>query len=259
MTDFQADLAALLSRAERDRVPVPPLTAHADLDSADAYGIQAINTSRRLAAGERIAGHKVGLTSRAMQQQLGVDEPDFGVILEAMLIADGGPLDLDELIAPRIEAEIAFRLGADLEGAVTDDQVRTAVAEVFLALEVIDSRIADWKITLPDTVADNASSARMVAGRPIRATPELLAALPEIAVSLSEDGHTVAAGTGAAVLGDPIRAVTWLVRRLAGFGGSLRAGDLVLAGAVHASAPLTRGTRVAAQATGFSTVEVRVR
>src|SRR5262249_4440708 len=123
----------------------------------------------------------------------------------------------------------------------------------------IDSRIADWKITLPDTIADNASSARMVAGRPLPATPELLKELPGVVVALTEDGREVATGTGDAVLGDPIRAVTWLVRRLAGFGTALRAGDVVLAGAVHASVPLRAGTTVTASAPGFAPVRLTVR
>ncbi|MFG2044931.1 2-keto-4-pentenoate hydratase [Dactylosporangium sp. NPDC048998] len=255
-----ADLAAVLRRAEADRAAIAPLTSGRTLSSEDGYRIQAINTALREAAGERIAGRKVGLTSEAMQRQLGVNEPDFGVLFDSMLLEDGAALALDELVSPRVEAEFAFRLRTDLAGAaVTEAEVRAAVGEVLLALEIIDSRIADWKITLPDTIADNASSARMVAGRPLAATPELLAALPGTEITLSADGHATSSGLGSAVLGDPLSAVVWLVRRLAGFGVGLRAGDVVLAGAVHASVELTPGREVAASATGFETVRVSVR
>jgi 2-keto-4-pentenoate hydratase len=256
VTAFHAELADQLLRAERDRIPVPPLTSHSALDVADAYQVQAINIGRRRADGDRIAGRKVGLTSLAMQRQLGVDEPDFGFILDSMLIADGGALDVAELIDPRVEAEIAFRLGADIGGDVTDNEARAAIAEVFLSLEVIDSRIANWKITLPDTIADNASSARMVAAPP---TSVALSELPKVEVTLTEDGRESASGVGAAVLGDPIRAVVWLARMLAGFGETLHAGELILAGAVHASVPLRSGVVVAATAPGFAPVRLLTR
>ncbi|XVV15136.1 2-keto-4-pentenoate hydratase [Actinoplanes sp. CA-131856] len=255
VTDFRAGLADQLLRAERDRIAISPLTAQGRVSPEDAYAIQAINTQRRTAAGEVIVGRKVGLTSLAMQEQLGVDEPDFGVVFERMLIPNGGTLFLDELIAPRVEAEIGFRLARDLGGPdVTDQQARAAVSGVFLALEVIDSRIADWKITLADTIADNASSARMIAG-PSRDHPD---DLPAVTVSLDVDGKRVAGGVGDAVLGDPIRALTWLARRLDGFGETLRADDLILAGAVHASVALTGGTRVTASAPGFAPVQLTV-
>ncbi|MFF5085018.1 2-keto-4-pentenoate hydratase [Actinoplanes sp. NPDC000266] len=256
MTDIRAELADQLRRAERDRVAVPPLTAQAQLSPNDAYAVQAINTERRLAEGELIAGRKVGLTSLAMQRQLGVDEPDFGVVFDRMVIPNGGTLLLDELIAPRVEAEIGFRLGTDLGGPdVTEEQAGAAVDEVFLALEVIDSRIAEWKITLADTIADNASSARMVTG-PGQKYP---ADLPGVHISLAVDGEEIATGAGAAVLGDPIKALVWLARRLSALGETLRAGELILAGAVHASVPLTAGTRVTAAAFGFAPVHLTIR
>jgi 2-keto-4-pentenoate hydratase len=254
-----AELAQQLCRAEADRVGIAPLTDQVGISTEDGYRIQAINTARRVQAGERIVGRKVGLTSVAMQQQLGVDEPDFGIVFESMLIEDGGVLYADQLVAPRVEAEIAFRLGADLAGAdVTDEQARRAIADVLIALEVIDSRIADWKIQLPDTIADNASSARMVVGPILPATPELVDGLPRTQVTLTEDGVVTASGLGAAVLGHPVKAVSWLARRLSEVGEGLRAGDLVLAGAVHASVALTKGTEVAASAAGLGQVTLRV-
>lgn len=253
------DLAEQLRRAEADRVGLAPLTERCELSSQDGYRIQAINTAHRIQAGQRIVGRKVGLTSLAMQQQLGVDEPDFGVIFENMLIEDGAVLYVDQLVAPRVEAEIAFRLGSDLAGGdVTDEDARRAIADVLIALEVIDSRIADWKIKLPDTIADNASSARMVVGPSLPATPELVDELVRTEITLTEDGVVTASGPGAAVLGHPVRAVSWLARRLSEVGEGLKAGDLVLAGAVHASVALTRGTEVAASAAQLGQVRLRV-
>jgi 2-keto-4-pentenoate hydratase len=253
-------LADELARAEATRRPVPPLTArHPDLTVDDAYAVQDLNVRRRLAAGERLVGHKVGLTSLAMQRQLGVDEPDFGALLSTMVLPDGGTVPLDRLVAPRVEAEIAVRLSADLAGADVDlDAARRAVQDVMLAFEVIDSRIADWRIGLVDTVADNASSARVAAGSPVPCDPALLAALPDEKLTVTQDGEPLATGRGDAVLGDPLLAVAWLARRLHGFGGGLRAGDLILTGAVHASVPLRPGSRLRVTSPRLGAVELVV-
>jgi 2-keto-4-pentenoate hydratase len=210
------ELAGLLRRAEADRRPLAPLIhLRPELDITEAYAVQDLNTRVRLAAGERLVGRKVGLTSLAMQRQLGVDEPDFGVLFDSMRIPDRGSIMIDELIAPRAEAEIAFVLGRPLSGPdVTVADARAAVAQVLPAIEIIDSRIADWKIALADTIADNASSARVVVGAAVDATPELLATLKDERIELAVNGRMVAQGTGAAVLGDPIEAVAWLARTL---------------------------------------------
>jgi 2-keto-4-pentenoate hydratase len=260
-TGLLSSLADELARAERIREPVAPLTErYPGLSVEDAYGVQQFNVERRVAAGERIVGRKVGLTSVAMQRQLGVDEPDFGALLEEMVLPDGGTLRLDELVAPRIEAEIAFRLGHDLTGAEVDlAAARAAVVEVMLALEVIDSRVADWRIGLVDTIADNASSARVVTGPPTSASPGLLASLADEVLVVTEDGTEVATGRGEAVLGDPLEAVAWLARRLGGLGGGLRAGDLVLAGAVHASLPLRPCASLRVTSSRLAPVAIAVR
>jgi 2-keto-4-pentenoate hydratase len=253
-------LADELAHAEATRRPVPPLTArHPDLTVDDAYAVQEVNTRRRLAAGEWLVGRKVGLTSLAMQRQLGVDEPDFGALLSTMVLADGGAVPLDRLVAPRIEAEIAVRLGTDLAGGDVDlDAARRAVSEVMLAFEVIDSRIADWQISLVDTIADNASSARVVVGPAVAADAALLSALPSEELTATQDGQPLASGRGDAVLGDPLHAVAWLARRLHGLGGGLRSGDLVLTGAVHASVPLRPGSRLRVTSPRLRPVEVVV-
>ena len=189
---------------------------------------------RRKEEGGLVRGRKVGLTSLAMQQQLGVDEPDFGALFADMVVEEGDAVPVAELIQPRIEAEIAFVMETELQGpGVSSADALGAVAGAMPALEIIDSRVADWKIKLPDTIADNASSARVVCGG--RLTPVDDLDLRMIGMVLSVDGAVAATGAGAAVLGNPIRCVAWLANKLGEFGVPLRAGDLVLAGALHAA------------------------
>ena len=240
MSQAFEEIADELATAERDRVPVEPLTRRFDgFDVESAYAVQSIVMGRRLAAGARLVGHKVGLTNVAMQHQLGVSEPDFGRFLDDMEIPADGGVALVDLIQPRIEPEIAFVLARDLAGPdVTPGDVLAATDSVAPALEIIDSRIADWQIRLADTVADNASSSRFVVGprRPVDGLD--LAALEG---RLIRDGEVVGSGRGEAVLGDPAAAVAWLVNMLARFGESLRAGEVILPGALCASVPLASG------------------
>ena len=251
-------LAELLLQAAARRQPIEPLTAAVgNLSVDDAYAIQTRVVRRRTESGDRIVGRKVGLTSRAMQEQLGVAEPDFGVILESMVLASGARLATDMLIAPRVEAEFAVRMSRDLSGpSVTPAETRAAIGEVMLALEIIDSRIVDWRIRLADTIADNASSALVVLGAPLSATAELLVRLPHAQLDFAERGVVVDGGRGSAVLGDPLEAVVWLVHRLSAFGESLKAGDVVMTGAVHASRPIVTGAFLSATSHGFQAVSV---
>lgn len=251
-------LAERLREAESSRVPIGPLTeAQPGLSVADAYRIQQINVGERKAAGGLVRGRKVGLTSVAMQQQLGVEEPDFGAIFAEMIVEEGDPVSVGELIQPRIEGEIAFVMAEELKGpGVSATDALRAVAGALPALEIIDSRVADWKIKLPDTIADNASSARVVCGG--RLTP--LAAIEDLrllGMALSVNGAVAATGAGAAVLGNPIRCVAWLANKLGEFGVPLRAGDLVLAGALHAALPVAPGDSVTAQFAELGSVTTR--
>jgi len=224
----------------------------------DAYAIQAAWLRRKLASdsGLRLVGRKVGLTAKAMQEQLGVSEPDFGFLLNRMLVASGGSIARDELILPRVEPEIAFYLEKDLRGpglAVAD--VLDVTRAVAPALEIVDSRIADWKIKLQDTIADNGSSARAVIGPSVPYERGL--DLAAVLVSLRRNGEQVGQGAGAAVLGHPAEAVAWLANALAAFGESLRAGDVVLPGAMCASVFANAGETFDASYTGLGSVSVR--
>jgi 2-oxopent-4-enoate hydratase len=254
-----AATAATLDVAERDRAAIRPLTeALPELTVKDAYAIQAAWLLRKLArdAGLRLVGRKVGLTAKAMQEQLGVDQPDFGFLLNTMLVPDGGTIQRRELIMPRVEPEIAFYLGRPLRGpGVAAADVLEATDAVAPALEIVDSRIADWKIKLQDTVADNGSSARAVIGASVPFDRGI--DLAEVQVILRLNGEQVGTGTGAAVLGHPAEAVAWLANALADFGESLRAGDVVLPGAMCASVFANAGEAFEASYTGLGSVSVR--
>lgn len=241
------DLAAQLHDAEVTRRTIRPLSEQVPgLSVADSYRIQQLNVSRRLRDGGAIVGQKVGLTSAAMQEQLGVDEPDYGVLFADMLVDDGQPIPVSGLIQPRVEAEVAFIMERELRGpSVTEADALEAIAGALPVIEVIDSRISAWKIGLTDTIADNASCAKVVRGKVV--TPIAEIDLRTIGMILTINGEIVSTAAGAAVLGNPIRGLVWLANKLAEFGVSLRPGDLVLAGALHASISVTEGMSVHAE------------
>jgi len=241
------EVASSLVQATRDRAPIPPITeTWPGFDVDDAYAVQTLVIDERLDTGATRVGWKVGLTSAAMQKQLGVDQPDFGPLLNDMQTPSGGQIATAGLIAPRVEGEIAFRLGRDLAGpGVTVDDVTDAVTLALPALEIIDSRIADWRIALADTIADHASSAMFVVGDD-GAPPEAVD-LRAVELTLFVDGEAVDRGVGSAVLGDPLEAIAWLANTLGGYGQTLPAGDVILAGALHASIPVKAGTQVEAR------------
>ncbi len=257
--DAQIDeLARTLARAESSRSPIGQLAAVAgfDLSVADAYRIQLINIERRLRAGRRIIGQKVGLTSHAMQRMMGVDQPDFGHILDDMVLRGGDDCPADELIAPRVEPEIAFVLATELRGpGVTRADVVAATEYVTPAIEIIDSRIAGWKISLADTIADNASSARIVLGDTKTAVNSCDLSLVQMV--LEKNGSVVETGTGAETLGHPAEAVAWLANRLSDFGKGLEAGDLVMPGALCRAIDVCGGDVIAATFDRLGTVTVR--
>lgn len=248
-------LADALLAAARDRRPVEPLTdARPDLSVADAYAIQQAIVADRRARGEELVGWKLGLTSRAMQEQLGVSEPDYGPLLTGHLTA-GGSVLAGDLIAPRVEAEIAFVLSRPLRGpGVTPADVLAATRGVAASLEVIDSRVTAWRIRLADTIADMASSARIVVSE--RIVPVGDVSLGEMGVVLRKNGEVVAEGRGSAVMGDPAAAVAWAANTLGRLGATLEAGHVVMPGAMHASVPAAPGDEFTAAFDGLGEVTV---
>ena len=238
-----------LARRLRDAYAVgavPPLRDGLNpVDVDGAYAVQTINTRFWEAQGRRIVGRKAGLTAKAVQTQLGVDQPDFGVLFDDMAVPDGGKLDPVRAIQPKAEAEIAFVLGKDLpDPGTTPEMVADAVATVHAAIEIVDSRIADWKITFADTVADNGSSAFFVLGQEGRPLAGL--DLFTCGMVMEINGAIVSLGAGAAALGHPLNAAAWLAQTLARRGEPLKAGDILLAGALGPMVALNPGDHVRA-------------
>lgn len=222
---------------------------------ADAYAIQQRNLARRLHRGRVIVGQKVGLTSEPMQTLLGVDEPDYGYVLDDMVVSTGSTVARDRFCAPRVEPEVAFLLKAPLRGpGVTAEEVRAATEAVSVALEIVDSRIADWALTLCDTVADNASSGAVVLGPWQPFTEEM--DLARMRASLSLNGIDIDSGMGSAVLGDPATAVAWLANALAPFGTELLAGQFVMSGSFTAAAFVHAGGTASATIAELGTVSI---
>ena len=227
--------------ALNERRPVEPITnRHPGVSLADAYAIQQRVIARRIAAGEKIVGKKIGVTSKAVMDMLGVGQPDFGMLTDAMLFVDGSTIDASMLIQPKAEAEIAFRLKRDLKGpGVTASDVLGATESVFACFEIVDSRIRDWKIRIEDTVADNASCGVFVVSEvPIDPSRVDLLACP---MTMEKNGVVVAIGTGVATMGSPLNAVAWLANELGRLGVTLNAGEVILSGALGAMAPVAKG------------------
>ena len=240
---FSIDGAAdALYAALRNRSPIAPLTAsHPDLSIEDAYRIQQRLVSRRQQEDrERIVGKKIGVTSRAVMSMLNVHQPDFGFLTSGMIYNHGEAIDAERLIQPRAEGEIAFVLKRDLSGpGIGAAEVLAATECVMPCLEIVDSRIRDWKIRIADTVADNASCGVVVLGD--RAASPYDVDLQTCGMVLEKNGEIVATGAGAAALGSPLNAVAWLANTLGRLGIGLKAGEVVLSGALASMFPARRG------------------
>jgi 2-keto-4-pentenoate hydratase len=249
-------LAADLAQAERSRQPIAPLTAaHPEIDVVDAYEIQLINIRQRVAEGARVVGHKVGLSSLAMQQMMGVDEPDYGHLLDEMQVFENKPVTAANYLYPRVEVEVGFILAHDLPGAnCTEDDVLKATEAYAPSIELIDTRITDWKIALCDTIADNASSAGFVLGSGRVAPADI--DITAIDAVLTRNGEVVAKGRSDAVLGNPVKAVAWLSHKVESFGVRLRAGDIVLPGSCTRAIDARPGDDFVAEFAGLGSVRL---
>lgn len=261
MTEPTALAAAAqdIRRARTERRSIARVSETHGIAGLDAaYRVAEINTLARLAEpGRRVVGLKVGLTSLAVQQQLGVDQPDFGLLFDDMEFVDGDAVPMDRLIQPKVEAEVAFVVAHDLAGVAPSwSEFLNTLAYALPALEIVDSVIADWKITLVDTVADNASSALYVLGQ----QPVAIGALDlgELGMQLAVNGTVASIGTGAACLGHPLRAAFWLARTMAARGQPLQAGQVILSGALGPMVPLKAGDLVQARIGGLGSVSCRM-
>ncbi|MEU5030593.1 2-keto-4-pentenoate hydratase [Streptomyces milbemycinicus] len=251
-----AKAADLLHEAERTGVACPPVRSLLpDGDIQAAYAVQRVNVERAVAEGRRVVGRKIGLTSPAVQSQLGVGQPDFGTLFADTALPEGGPIAAGRLIQPKVEAEVAIVLGADLPHRdCTVADVLRATEFALPALEIVDSRNADWDITIVDTVADNASSGLFVLG----ATPVPLSGLDlrGVRMTMTCGGEAVSEGTGADCLGSPLNAAVWLASTLAAMGDPLQAGDVVLTGALGPMAVASPGDRFEARISQLGRVSV---
>ncbi|WP_394186041.1 2-keto-4-pentenoate hydratase [Metabacillus halosaccharovorans] len=243
--------------AEKERIGIAALTEqNTSFTTQDAYAVQLEIIKHKLAQGQTIVGKKIGLTSLAMQQLLGVDEPDYGHLLDEMVVENGTELSFDRVMQPKVEAEIAFVLKKDLKGPnVTALDVLQATDYLLPAIEIVDSRVKDWKIKLQDTIADNASSSHYVlGGKPVRVDS---VDLEQIGMVLSKNGEIVNTGVGAAVMGHPANCVAWLANKLSEFDISLKAGEVILSGALSAAVEAKPGDFFSARIAHLGEVSVR--
>jgi 2-oxo-3-hexenedioate decarboxylase len=249
-------IAAALAAAERERRDRAPFSDEVtDLDLDTAYEAQWAGIQSKLDAGERLVGAKLGLTSKAKQRAMNVDAPLYGFVTSGMIAPYGEPIDLSTLIHPRVEPEIAFLLGRDIEGPATVTSVLAATEAVFAAVDVLDSRYENFRFTLPDVVADNASAGRFLLG-PRAVPPSRLTDLGLLGCVLRVDGAVHSTAAGAAVMGHPAASVAWLANQLAVRKQHLQAGWLVFSGGLTEPVPLDAGVTVTVEIDGLGSIEV---
>lgn len=250
------EIAESLRQAYTTKVPLPPIRDVIGLDAIEtAYAIQKVNTNFRINKGAQVVGAKIGLTSKVVQRQLGVDQPDFGILFNDMEVLNGGEVPWNVLMQPKAEAEIAFVMGKDLkEPTIGTADVLSAIDYALSAIEIVGSRVENWNIKLVDTIADNASSSHFVLGhRPVKLGDFDLI---NCKMQMEKNGEKVSEGKGADCLGSPINAMIWLARTLAGLGNPLRAGDVILTGALGPMADVKPGDFVQTTIEGLGSVSV---
>jgi 2-keto-4-pentenoate hydratase len=253
-TDLRAAADRLIAAAAEPLQCDPVREILGDTDIAAAYSVQRLLTENSLARGRRIVGHKIGLTSPAVQRQLGVDQPDSGVLFADMQVANGTTIPSGKLLQPKVEAEVAFILAEDLDGDLSESRIRAAAGVAVPAIEIVDSRVRDWSISIVDTIADNGSSALFVLGSEVVAAADLDFA--SRTMRLTQDGVVVSTGRGSDCLGSPLNALGWLARTAAENGSPLRAGHIVLSGALGPMVPVRPGSTYVAEIDEIGSVEV---
>ena len=245
--------AAQLREAQAQGEPCSPVrTLIGDSDVAAAYEVQRINNALRVSQGGVVVGQKIGLTSLAVQKQLGVDQPDFGLLFADTEVKNGGGVRASEILQPKAEAEIAFVMKHDLTGDITLERAKAAIDYAVGAIEIVGSRVLNWDIRITDTVADNASASHFVLGDVRQDVNEL--DLAAVKMQLKKNGEVVSEGMGAACMGNPLFALVWLAQTFADLGTPLKAGDIVLSGALGPMCAGEAGDTFVAEIVGFGAV-----
>ena len=249
-------LAAILREAHENRTPCAPLREVIGTNDLEtAYAVQELNISYRRAKGARIVGRKIGLTSKVVQQQLGVDQPDFGILLDTMEVLNNDSISVKELMQPKAEAEIAFVLGEDMpKEQLTMHELISAIDYVLPAIETVGSRIENWNIKITDTIADNASASHFTVGhRPVKLEN---CDVVKCKMQMLKNGQPVAEGSGADCLGSPLNATLWLVNTMAKLGTPLKAGEVILSGALGKMVDVAAGDKITAEFSELGSVGV---
>ncbi|MDA7502120.1 fumarylacetoacetate hydrolase family protein [Chitinophagales bacterium] len=256
MNPSQIAAAERLAKAATTKATCEPIRDIIALDQLDlAYEVQAHNINERIKNGAYVVGKKIGLTAKSVQAQLGVDQPDFGILLNDMEIQNGDELSVRELMQAKVEAEIAFVLKSDLRGnKIGTVEVLNAIDYALVSIEVVGSRIRDWDIKIVDTIADNASASHFILGH----QPSYLIDLDLLncKMELEKNGEIVSTGTGAACLGSPINAVVWLARKMSRLGNPLKAGEIILSGALGPMVKVDSGDKIEVRIEGLGAVGV---
>jgi len=253
-----SEYAEKLRIARDTKTPIDPIRDAIGIDNIEmAYQIQHANTKFQIENGARLVGKKIGLTNKAVQAQLGVDQPDFGALFDHMEVLNGLSVSASELMQPKIETEIAFVIGEDLDlPNMTIVDLISAIDYALPALEIVGSRISDWNIKFVDTVADNASASHYVLGH----TPRTLDEFDMVGckMKLFKNNQLVSEGSGAGCLGSPLNAVLWLANKMLELGDPLQAGELILSGALGAMVPITKGDHITTEIEGLGTVSLKI-
>ena len=253
----KTELAHALIQAQMEQSPVAPLTeAYPELTLADAYAIQHQLVKIKLEEGSRVKGKKVGFTTRPIQESLGLDEPGYGYLFDTLEIGDGKDLPIDRLIKPKVEAEVAFVLKNRLRGpGLTVADVLSATDYVAPALEIIDCRIRDWKVKLPDIIADNIAQGTFVVGNTHTIADGI--DLSRVEMRLEKNDEVALTGVGSSVLGNPVHSVVWLANKLAQVGIELKPGEVILSGSLATPLAVSKGDAIKASFSDLGSVAVR--
>ena len=249
--------AQLLWDSSTNKTTIPPVRSiitATDIDAA--YAVQKVNIQKRIDNGERVIGKKIGLTSYAVQEQLGVDQPDYGILFESMQIKNGGELSYADLMQPKAEAEIAFKIEKDLDGDVTISNLIDAIEYASASIEIVGSRVENWDIRITDTIADNASASHFVLSDNQVNIENL--DLPNCSMSMTKNGEIASEGIGSACMDNPLNAALWLAQVMAKNGTPLQAGDILLSGALGPMVPIEKGDIFEATIQDLGSVSIQI-